>query len=330
MIRRHTNPSNPVQPNRPPPTPIHGRFGTILGFTGPDDRRRAVGSCLKNTMKQWDTVAIVGVGLIGGSIGMALRERKLAKNIVGVGRRQASLRVARRVGAVTHTTIDLNKGVADAELVIVCTPVGHIVDHVRQVAQHCPERVLITDAGSTKQAIVAALDSGLGHGCRFLGSHPLAGSEKAGAGCATADLFEGRMAILTPTKNTRAEDFDALEQFWQSLGSVVVQMSPEEHDEALALTSHLPHVAAAALALTLPEKYFRLTGAGMLDMTRIAAGDPELWRQILQMNRSNILNALEQFGAQLAALHSLLRDDKQDEIVRYLTHAKKNRDALGS
>ncbi len=281
-------------------------------------------------MKQWDTVAIVGVGLIGGSIGMALRQRKLAKNVIGIGRRQASLRIARRVEAVTHTTVDLNKGVAEAELVIVCTPVGQIIEHVRQAAQHCPERTLITDAGSTKQSIVEALDGGLGHGCRFLGSHPLAGSEKTGATNASAELFEGRLAILTPTKNTRAEDFDLLEQFWQSLGSVVVQMTPEEHDQALAITSHLPHVAAAVLALVVPEKYFRLAGTGMSDTTRVAGGDPELWRQILMLNRDNVLTALEQYGAKLAALHAAVRDNNQDEITRLLTLAKKNRDALGS
>ena len=281
-------------------------------------------------MKQWDTVAIVGVGLIGGSIGLALRKNNLAKNVVGIGRRQASLRVARRVEAVTHTTIDLNKGVAEAELVIVCTPVGRIVDHVRQAAQHCPERILITDAGSVKQPIVAALDGSLARGCRFLGSHPLAGSEKTGATYASAELFEGRVAILTPTVNTRAEDFDLLEQFWQSLGSLVVQMSPEEHDQALALTSHLPHVAAGALTLTMPEKYYRLTGSGLLDTTRIAGGDPELWRQILVLNRDNILRALEQYGSNLASLHAALRDNNLEEITRFLTQAKKNRDALGS
>ncbi len=281
-------------------------------------------------MKQWDTVAIVGVGLIGGSIGLALRQRNLAKNVIGIGRRQASLRIARRVEAVTHTTIDLTKGVAEAELVIVCTPVGRIVDHVRQAAQHCPERILITDAGSVKHPIVAALDNNVPRGCRFLGSHPLAGSEKTGATYASADLFEGRVAILTPTVNTRAEDFDLLEQFWQSLGSLVVQMSPEEHDQALALTSHLPHVAAAALTLTMPEKFYRLTGSGLLDTTRIASGDPELWRQILVLNRENILRALEQYGSNLASLHAALRDNNLEEITRFLTQAKKNRDALGS
>ena len=284
----------------------------------------------ENAMKAWDTVAIVGVGLIGGSIGLALRQRNLAKSVVGIGRRQASLRMARRVGAISHTTIDLNKGVAEAELVIVCTPVGRIVEHVRQAAQHGRERMLITDVGSVKQAIVDALDGGLARGCRFLGSHPLAGSEKTGATHASADLFEGRLAILTPTQNTRAEDFDLLEQFWQSLGSVVVQMTPEEHDQALATTSHLPHLAAVALTLTLPEKYFRLSGTGLLDTTRVAGSDPELWRQILTLNRSNVLTALEQYGAKLAALHTALRDNNQDEITRFLTLAKKNRDALGS
>jgi len=281
-------------------------------------------------MKQLDTVAIVGVGLIGGSIGLALRQRGLVKSVVGIGRSQASLRIARRVGAVTHTTIDLNKGVAEAELVIVCTPVGQIVDFVLQAARHGPERLLITDVGSAKQAIVQSLDSGLPRGCRFLGSHPLAGSEKAGSLNATADLFEGRVSILTPTKNTRAEDFDLLEEFWESLGSVVVQMSPEEHDRALAMTSHLPHVAAAAVAAALPEKYFRLCGSGMADATRVAGSDPDLWRQVLMMNRDNVLTALDEFGARLSQLYTAIRDNRQDDVLRFLTLAKKNRDALGS
>ena len=281
-------------------------------------------------MKPLGNVAIVGVGLIGGSIGLALRQRGLAETVVGIGRRQVSLRIARRVGAVTNTTIELAKGVAEAELVVVCTPVGRIVDDVRQAALRCPEGTLITDAGSAKRIIVEALDAGLPRGCRFLGSHPLAGSEKSGAGNASADLFEGRVAIVTPTPNTRTEDFQRIEEFWEGLGSVVIQMSPAEHDRALAMSSHLPHVAAAALAATLPEKYFRLAGTGMLDTTRLAAGDPELWKQILMFNRENVVAALEQYGAKLTALHAALRDGNQDELARILTAAKKNRDALGS
>jgi prephenate dehydrogenase len=281
-------------------------------------------------MKRFSTVAIVGTGLIGGSIGLGLRKFGLAEKVVGIGRRQASLRIARRVGAVSNTTVDLAKGVAEAELVVVCTPVGQIVEHVRQASQHCPEGTLITDVGSTKQSIVAALDAGLPRDCRFLGGHPLAGSEKAGAGNAKAELFQGRLAILTPTRSTCAEDFDLLERFWEGLGSVVIQMSADEHDRALAITSHLPHVAAAALAAAIPEHLFRLSGTGVLDTTRLAAGDPVLWRQILTLNRQYVLSALEGYGAKLAALHAAIRDNNQAELERLLTLAKKNRDALGS
>jgi prephenate dehydrogenase len=281
-------------------------------------------------MKRYATVAIVGVGLIGGSIGMALRQRGLAERVIGIGRRQLSLRTARRLGAVTNTTVEMAKGVAEAELVVVCTPVGRIAADVAQAAQFCPENTLITDAGSTKRTIVEALDGRLPRGCRFLGSHPLAGSEKAGAIHARADLFEGRVAILTPTKNTRAEDFDALEGFWSALGSVVVQMTPEEHDRALALTSHLPHVAASALAAILPECYFRLTGTGVLDTTRVAAGDPELWKQILLLNRDNVLAALGQYESQLTAVRTAIQQGDQETLECLLAQAKKNRDALGS
>jgi prephenate dehydrogenase len=281
-------------------------------------------------MKRWKTVAVVGVGLIGGSVGLALRKRGLAESVVGIGRRQVSLRIARRVGAVTNTTVELAKGVAEAELVVVCTPAGRIIDDVRTAAAHCPPGTLITDAGSVKQPLVAALDEGLPRGCRYLGSHPLAGSEKSGAAHADAELFEGRVAIITPTRNTRGEDFDLIEEFWKGLGSVVVQMPPDEHDRALALTSHLPHVAAAALAAVVPEKLFRLCGTGMTDTTRLAAGDVELWKQILMLNRDNVLAALEQYGAKLTALHAAVRDGQWDDVARILTAAKKNRDALGS
>lgn len=281
-------------------------------------------------MKQFGTVAIVGVGLIGGSIGATLRERGLVDRVIGIGRRQASLRTARRVGAVTNTTIELAKGVAEANLIVVCTPVGRIVEDVREAAKHCPEGTLITDAGSTKARIVAELDGTLPRGCRFLGSHPLAGGEKTGAAHARADLYEGRVAILTPTKSTLAEDFDLLESFWAALGSVVVQMPPADHDRALALTSHLPHLVASVLASVQREAFFRLSGAGLLDTTRIAAGDPELWRQIFAHNRHNVLDALGQFEQQLAAMRQALLSGNDAAVEEILTLGKKNRDALGS
>ena len=290
-------------------------------------------------MKQLNTVAIIGVGLIGGSIGIALRERELAQRVVGIGRRQESLRTARRVGAVNNTTVDLAKGVAEANLIIVCTPVGRIVDDIRRAAENCPPGTLITDTGSTKSSIVEAFNSDEDHpsadktlprGCRFLGSHPLAGGEKIGPAHASGDLFEGRVTVVTPTKSTLAEDFDLLENFWTALGSMVVKMTAAEHDRAVAMTSHMPHAVAAVLACSVPEEFFRLIGTGFLDSTRTAAGGTEIWKHIFALNRDNILAALSHFGRNLASLETAIRNGDEAMIERILTLAKNNRDALGS
>lgn len=281
-------------------------------------------------MKRWKTVSIVGVGLIGASIGQAALARGLAEEVIGIARRQTTLRAARRVGAVTHTTIDLAKGVAQAELVIVCTPVATIAQLVREAAQACPPGTLITDVGSTKSRIVAELDDGLPRGCQFLGSHPLAGSEKTGPSYSDATLFEGRVTVITPTRNTRAEDFDTLEEFWSGLGSVVIRMSPEEHDKALAMASHLPHLVASLLAGVLPEPYFRLVSSGFLDTTRIAAGDPEMWKQICLHNRENLVAACQLFGGELGRVAQALARGDEKTIQEILEKGKKNRDALGS
>jgi prephenate dehydrogenase len=158
----------------------------------------------------------------------------------------------------------------------------------------------------------------------------LAGSERAGPSHADANLFEGRVAIITPTRNTRAEDFDLLEQFWSDLGSMVVQMPADEHDRTLALISHLPHAVAAVLATMVPETLFRLAGSGFLDTTRIAAGEPELWLQIFSQNRDNLLSALETYQSNLEAFASALRQCDDSQLAKILTTAKTNRDALGS
>ena len=170
-------------------------------------------------MRDWDTVAIVGVGLIGGSIGLALREKGLARRVVGIGRRAASLAAAKRCGAISQSTVDLAQGVRQAELTVVCTPVGLVAGHCRQAAEHCPVEALVTDAGSTKASIVAALGSDLGRGVRFVGSHPLAGGEKTGPAAARADLFEDRVVVVTPARSSREEDLDRAEAFWRALGS---------------------------------------------------------------------------------------------------------------
>jgi prephenate dehydrogenase len=281
-------------------------------------------------MQRWNRVAIVGVGLIGGSIGMALRQRGLAGQVVGIGRRPESLRVAKRVGAVDSTSTSLPRGVADAELVIVCTPVEHIVDQVRSVAQTCAENALITDAGSTKASIVGGLNGSLPRGVRFVGSHPLAGSEKSGPGLASATLFEGRTVVITPSPNSQRRDVQATARLWKSLGAKTVECTPEEHDAALAAASHLPHLVASALAAATPQKCLPLTATGWADTTRIAAGDPELWTQIFFDNQRHLLGALDAFEQVLKTLRTAIERKDRRTLTKLLQEAKHKRDAVGS
>jgi prephenate dehydrogenase len=286
-------------------------------------------------MAEYDTVAIVGVGLIGGSIGLALRERKLARTIVGIGRRQTSLDAARRVGAIDHGVTSLAEGVSQAQLVVICTPVDTIAERAIQAAAVCPAASLITDAGSTKESIVSAVDAALAgrrSGPRFVGSHPLAGDHRTGPDHARSDLFDNRTVVITPTDATRPAAETETRGFWESLGANVTTMAPDKHDAALAMTSHLPHLVAVALAAATPKDLLPLAASGWRDTTRVAAGDPELWRAIFATNRQELLDALERFECWTSEIRDYLALGNDDRILRILERAKwmkANRDALG-
>ena len=275
----------------------------------------------------WETVAIVGVGLMGGSIGLALRRRHLAREVVGVGRRMATLRVARKLGAVTRTTLDLERGVAHAELVVVCTPVGQIVADVRRVAAACD--ALITDVGSTKASIVRGVAKLKGPP-RYVGSHPLAGSERNGPGAATAERVVGRVVVITPTAWARREDCRMVRRLWQGLGARCVEMTAEEHDACVAAISHLPHLTAAALAGSTPAEAVRLAAQGWRDTTRVASGDARLWREILLDNRRNVLERLDEYLGRLGAFRRALSAGDGSVLERLLCEGKRRRDAVGS
>ncbi|NLF71975.1 MAG: prephenate dehydrogenase/arogenate dehydrogenase family protein [Candidatus Anammoximicrobium sp.] len=277
-----------------------------------------------------DTVAIIGVGLIGGSIGLALRQRALARTVVGIGRTASRLRVAEESGAVSRVTTDVRQGVADAELIVVCTPVGHIADHVQQVSRVCRADALITDAGSTKGEICRALAVGLAGGGVFVGSHPLAGSEKSGPEFADPNLFEGCVTVVTAAETASERRVAQVESFWQSLGSRVLRMSPDEHDRAVAEISHLPHLLASALAAAADPQDLILAARGWQDTTRLAAGDVELWRQILSENRRHVLQSLDKFGKVLSKFRQALEGNDPAELVRLLQLGKSNRDSVAS
>lgn len=276
------------------------------------------------------TVAIVGVGLIGGSIGLALKKRNLARRVIGVGRGLAKLQQAKRIGAIDEAALDLPAGVSAADIVVFCTPVDCVAEQIKKAARCAKKTAVFTDAGSTKAAIVAAVDATSAVGGRFVGAHPLAGSEKKGVAHADADLFVGRWTVLTPSACSKRETFVAVEDFWKSLGAKVRKMTPEDHDRAMAWTSHVPHLIAAALAGILPGGRRELAASGFRDTTRIAGGDPEVWTPIFQQNRAAMLAVLDEFQDRLGEFRQALLDEDVARIGRLLAQGKKVRDALGS
>ena len=281
-------------------------------------------------MPRWNTVAIIGPGLIGGSIGLALRNRGLAAHVSGIGRRRESLAKALDLGAATSISTSIDEGVKDADVVVVCTPVNEIAGHLLQAAAATPDRALLTDAGSTKSSIVAKVETALPKGKHFVGSHPLAGGEKNGVDFARADLFEGKIVVVTPTLKTNPADVPAVTEFWQSLGGNVLSISPEAHDCALATTSHLPHLVASAAAQITPVAALQLTAGGWRDLTRIASGNPDLWSQILLDNRASILNSLAGFEKTMADFRAALEKADATKLRQLLMEGKLRRDALGN
>lgn len=286
-------------------------------------------------MAEYDTVAIVGVGLIGGSIGLAVRERRLAGKVIGIGRRESSLDAAKKAGAIDVGTTELADGVADADLVVVSTPVDLVAKFVVEAAAVCRSGALLTDAGSTKEAIVATVDAQLAANKaepRFVGSHPLAGDHRTGVTHARADLLAGRKVVVTPTAASDRGAVADVGAFWRALGAEVVEMRPAEHDAALAATSHLPHLVAAALAAATPAELLPLAASGWRDTTRIAGGDGELWRPIFATNRRYVLEALDRFENVASEIRAALEagdDQLLLQVLEAAQHVKSQRDALG-
>lgn len=252
------------------------------------------------------TVAIVGVGLIGGSLGMALKSRRLAQTVIGVGRSQERLSVAVAFGAIDTGTTNLAEAVKSADLVVLCTTVGHILDTLPETLALAKPGALVTDVGSTKAAIVRAA----GGAANFVGGHPMAGSEQTGVEAATPLLFEEATWAITPTDATDPAAVSFLERFAQSVGATTLLLSPDAHDTMLAVTSHLPHVLASALmrqAFATQQKHAQtqqLTAGSFNDGTRVATSSPEIWRDVCLSNRDALLHALRAFRGELDTLES--------------------------
>lgn len=282
-------------------------------------------------------VAIIGVGLIGGSLGMILRKEGWAKSVIGVGRRIENLKTAVALGAIDRYVADPDEGVTDADLVVLATPVDTYQQHLRHWGGRLKPGTIVTDVGSVKGRLVMQAESLLPHHARFVGGHPIAGKEKTGVAAGSISLFRGARCILTPTERTDADALEIVRRMWELTGSTVLTMDPMLHDKILGTVSHLPHVAAFALMNALsdvrehqvPELDLQAhSGGGLRDTTRIAASSPEMWRDIFVWNRDNLVELIEVYERHLARFKLLIQKGDGPGLEKEMEQAKQERERL--
>lgn len=288
---------------------------------------------------RFSQLAIFGPGLIGGSLALAVCQRGVCERIAVWSRDAAERAAVQRLGLPGSVTVDPIAAVRGAGLVILCTPPAAMLKLAAQIAPHLPADAVVTDVASVKaglaEELTRAFQAESGHGeSRYVGGHPMAGAETSGLASARADLFDGRVCLLTPVEGVTARDATAaVEQFWQSLGSTVRRMSPPTHDAAVALISHLPHLLAAGLmdyVGGLPGEALECTGTGWRDMTRLAGGSPEMWTEILSRNRAPVTSALHGMIEKLQAVLEQLEAGHEADLERFLRAAKQRRDDWSS
>jgi len=277
-------------------------------------------------------ITIVGVGLLGGSLGLAIKKRGLADEVAGFVRLAASIAECKKANAVDTCTRDLREAVADADLIVLCTPLAQMLPLLKEMRPAIKRGAIITDVGSVKATVVKELESLVTKsGGHFIGSHPMAGAEKTGVAAARAELFTNAVCVVTPTKRSHQSAVKKVEEFWKAVGARVVRLTPELHDELVSRSSHLPHVAAATLAnLVLdpvhPKSQPLLCANGFRDTTRIASGSPEMWRDIAMANRKNLSKALGAFIRDLKKFQALLKKGDEKSAEKFFTKGKQRRD----
>jgi prephenate dehydrogenase len=280
----------------------------------------------------FEKVAIIGVGLIGGSFALGLKEKKLVRQIVGAGRSAANLRLALERGVIDASTADAASAAQGADLVMISTPVSQFERIFGEIGNNLKPGALVLDAGSTKRDVVAAARKSLGGKvAQFVPSHPIAGAEHSGAGAATAGLFRSRRVVLTPLKENREEDIQTISVLWSELGARVSRMTPEQHDEVFAAVSHLPHLLAYALVSDVSARanaaqLFGYAAGGFRDFTRIASSHPEMWRDICVANSDELLKEVAHFSGQVEKIKKLLEKKDSNAIEKVFSDARAARE----
>lgn len=277
-----------------------------------------------------DTLAIVGVGLIGGSFAAALKKAGVVRRVIGAGRRPENLQKARELGLIEEA-VTLPRAASESDLIFLATPVGAFESILAAMRPTLNPRALITDGGSTKQDVITAARTALGEQVKqFVPAHPMAGSHETGPAAAKADLYQGRRVILTPLAENRPDDINLVESLWRACGARLVRLDPAEHDAAMACISHLPHWLSSLYMQYVatgpqPELRMDIAAGGFRDFTRIAQSSPEMWRDIFIANRASILHEIAKFRLQLDRAEQALRDEDAQWLEHMLVEAAKAR-----
>jgi prephenate dehydrogenase len=275
-------------------------------------------------MKLFKKVAIVGLGLIGGSLALAIKQKKIADEIIGVSRRKKTIELARKSRIIDKGYQDI-RSIAEADLVVLAAPVCTILDLAKVVSKVVNQDCIVTDVGSTKKEIVARLQKLFRN---YVGAHPLAGSEKKGVVNADPDIFKNSLCILTPTSKTNPRALKKIKTLWNQLGAKTIFLSASNHDRILSFVSHLPHATVFSLVNSIPRSFLKFASSGLRDTTRIAASDSSIWENIFLSNRKNILKAIDTLQDHLLLLKSAIRKKDQRLLNKILRLANKKREAL--
>lgn len=281
-----------------------------------------------------DRLALIGVGLIGGSLARALRDVGHVREVIGYGRGLANLQRAVELGVADRVETSLSAAVRDADMVVLATPVGSMADILATIAPYLARAAVVTDVGSVKGTIATAARAALGEKLAgFVPGHPIAGTERTGVEASFSSLFVGRRVVLTPLPETGAEAVARVRAMWQAAGAEVVSMSVEHHDAVLAATSHLPHLLAYALVDMLARlddsrEIFAYAAGGFRDFTRIASSDPVMWRDISLANRDAIVDMLKKYRKEVDGLIAAVSAGDGGKLEALFAHAKAARDAL--
>ncbi len=279
---------------------------------------------------EFNTVTIVGVGLLGASLGLALKERALARHVIGVGRRHETLETARARGAIDAMAASVADAVPDSDLIVICTPAAGVIKCLDEARTYCGARAAVTDVASTKAEICAHARERWAKPYRFVGSHPMAGAEKFGPEHAAADLYDGSVVFVEAPDGHADDAHAAVVHLWNCVGAHVLPVDPAEHDRYVARTSHAPHVLAAALAKLAGSdpRLGPFVGRGFRDTTRIAEGRPELWRDICLTNREAIAESLTEVRGMLDDVIAALETKDAAALDRYFTEGRDARRGL--